>query len=100
MHRKITCFYGYDKASAWESRGFIHFSGMFCNTLPNTHDRQGVAFSDILMYVLTRGDADSLAPLDCQHYHGYSEARPWASFSHFSYFSLRAREIPKDADAS
>jgi hypothetical protein len=33
MHRKITCFYGYDKASAWESRGFIHFSGMFCNTL-------------------------------------------------------------------
>ena len=33
MHRKITCFYGYDKASAWESRGFIHFSGMFCNSL-------------------------------------------------------------------
>ena len=67
---------------------------------PNTHDRQGVAFSDILMYVLTRGDADSLAPLDCQHYHGVTQrlAR-WASFSHFSFFSLRAREIPKDADA-
>ena len=26
----------------------------------------GVAFSDILLYGLTRGDASSLAPLDCQ----------------------------------
>ena len=53
---------------------------------PNTHDRQGVAFSDILMYVLTRGDADSLAPLDCQHYHGHSEARPLGEFFSFFFF--------------
>ena len=38
MHRKITCFYGYDKASAWESRGFIHFSGMFCNNHLTSYD--------------------------------------------------------------
>ena len=37
---------------------------------------KGVAFSDILTYFLTRGDAGSLAPLDYQHYHGYAEARP------------------------
>ena len=30
----------------------------------------GVASSDIFLYGLTRGDADSLALLDCQHYHG------------------------------
>ena len=43
---------------------------------PNTHKRQGGAFIDIVTYVLTRGDAGFLTPLDCQHYHGYAEARP------------------------
>ena len=37
---------------------------------------KGVAFSDILTYVLTRGDADSLASLDCQHYHGLIKGSP------------------------
>ena len=37
---------------------------------------KGGAFSDILTYDLTRGDADSLAPLDCQHYHGLIKGSP------------------------
>ena len=37
---------------------------------------KGVAFSDILTYDLTRGDADSLAPLECQHYHGLINSAP------------------------
>lgn len=43
---------------------------------PQFHDPQGVAFGDILTYGLTRGDADSLAPLDCQHYHGLLSGSP------------------------
>ena len=43
---------------------------------PNTITIKGVAFSDIVTYVLTRGDACSLAPLDCSITTGYSEARP------------------------
>ena len=49
----------------------------FAKASPMPITVEGVAFSDILTCVLTRGDAGSLAPLDCQHYHGhYSEARP------------------------
>ena len=58
---------------------------------PNAHDRQGVAFSDILSYGLTRGDADSLAPLNCQHYHGLLRGSPVRRVFPFSFFSLRAR---------
>ena len=43
---------------------------------PNTLTVKGVAFSDIHTYVLTRGDAGSLAPLDCQHYHGLLRGSP------------------------
>ena len=55
----------------------------------SAQDRQGVAFSDILLYGLTRGDADSLAPLDCQHYHGLLRGSPVGRVFPFSFFSLR-----------
>ena len=34
--------------------------------------QKGVASSDVYMYYSTRGDADSLATLVRQHYHGHS----------------------------
>ena len=37
---------------------------------------KGVASSDVYMYDSTRGDADSLATLVRQHYHGHSNGRP------------------------
>ena len=37
----------------------------------------GVASSDILLFGLTRVDADTLAPLDCQHYHGLLKWPPF-----------------------
>ena len=37
----------------------------------------GVASSDILLYGITRGDADALALLDCQHYHGLLKWPPF-----------------------
>ena len=43
---------------------------------PKTHAVEGGAFSDILLHGLTRGDADSLAPLVRQHYHGLLEGSP------------------------
>ena len=43
---------------------------------PKTPAVDGVAFSDILLYGITRGDADSLATLDCQHYHGLHKGSP------------------------
>ena len=36
----------------------------------------GVAFSDNHLFDLTRGDADSLAALDRQHYHGLHKGSP------------------------
>lgn len=45
-------------------------------TTPIPISVKGVAFSDILLYGLTRGDAGSLAVLDCQHYHGLLEGPP------------------------
>ena len=67
---------------------------------PNTHDRQGVAFSDSLLYGLTRGDADSLAPLDCQHYHGLLRGSPVGRVFPFFLFFLCVhvffRVLPKN----
>lgn len=37
---------------------------------------KGGAFSDVLMHGLTCGDADSLAPLNRQHYHGLLKCSP------------------------
>lgn len=60
------------KRVKWQAPTVLQSTHVVARGDPNTHDRQGVAFSDILLYGLTRGDADSLAPLDCQHYHGHS----------------------------
>ena len=43
---------------------------------PKTHAVKGVAFSDILLFGFTRGDAGSLAPLNRQHYHGLHKGSP------------------------
>jgi hypothetical protein len=64
------------KRVKWQAPMVLQSIHVVAGDEPNTHDRQGVAFSDILLYGLTRGDADSLAPLDCQHYHGLLRGSP------------------------
>ena len=64
------------KRVKWQAPTALQSTHVVAGGDPNTHDRQGVAFSDIHLYGLTRGDADSLAPLDCQHYHGLLRGSP------------------------
>ena len=64
------------KRVKWQAPTVLQSTHVVAGGEPNTHDRQGVAFSDILLYWLTRGDADPLAPLDCRHYHGLLRGSP------------------------
>jgi len=54
----------------------------------------GVASSDILLYGLTRGDADSLALLDCQHYHGLLK---WPPFRRLQWYLVAFLSVFADS---